>query len=219
MAPPERPGPPGGRRDRNRRQRLAALERSALRLFLRRGVSAVSVDTLAKGAKMAKGSFYRYATSKAHLIERLIRPLDVGVSSAFSRCRQDLEKAERAADLPPIYMRLAADFTVIVRDHPDLVRLYLQESRGPAEQDRAAIASLSLEIRTGAKELTDLALERGLLHGVPSWLSSAVVVGAAEELLLDHLSQKNPARDPSAVQLALVSMVLRGIASWEPTSP
>ena len=49
-APKERPGPPGGKRDVNRKRRTHAIARAALGLFLERGVESVTIDDIAREA-------------------------------------------------------------------------------------------------------------------------------------------------------------------------
>ena len=206
-----RPGPPGGVRDQNRKKKIALLEKVGLALFLERGVGAVTIDQICAAANIAKGTFYRYAESKTALVERILAPLGEGMLSAYARCRAGLEEADRKS-LAGVYLRLAADLTVVVRENEDRTRLYLQECRNPGGE-REPITSLASAIRTGAIELTAFAQERGLLQGSPAWLSATVVIGAAEELLLAYLGSDHPAESPEDVQAALVSMVLRGLAT------
>jgi len=207
----QRPGPPGGARDRNRKLKSELIQKAGLELFLESGITAVTIDQIVGRAGIAKGSFYRYATGKRELVEQILAPIAEGMPSAYARCRAGLSEADRAS-LPLVYMRLASDLTDVVRDNPDQTRLYLQECRTPVADDRAPVAALAAEIRTGAIELTALARERGLLQGGPAWLSATVVIGAAEELLLAYLRGEYEADKPEDVQAALVSMVLRGLA-------
>lgn len=205
-----RPGPPGGTRDRNRKEKLALFERVGLELFLESGLGAVTIDQIVARAEVAKGTFYRYVESKLDLVERILAPLTEGMLAAYARCRAGLEDADRNS-LAGVYMRLAADLTAVVGEHEDETRLYLQECRTPGGE-REPIAALATAIRDGAIELTALAQDRGLLQGSPAWVSATVVIGAAEELLLAYLKNDRPAERPEDVQAALVAMVLRGLA-------
>lgn len=206
-----RPGPPGGVRDQNRKKKLALLEQVGLALFLENGVGAVTIDQIVDRAGVAKGTFYRYVESKKALVARLLEPLTEGMLSAYARCRAGLEEADRDS-LAAVYMRLAADLTAVIRDNEDRTRLYLQECRTPGGE-REPITALASAIRDGAIELTTLAQQRGLLQGTPAWVPATVVIGAAEELLLAYLRGEQPAERPEDVQVALVSMVLRGLAT------
>src|SRR5687767_14548749 len=75
LVPQKRPGPAGGKRDENRRRQTAALAAAGLRLFLRHGVEAVTVEQIVDEAGVAKGSFYRYFGDKADLVEALFAPV------------------------------------------------------------------------------------------------------------------------------------------------
>jgi AcrR family transcriptional regulator len=207
----QRPGPPGGARDRNRKEKAARLESAGRELFLARGLVAVTVDQIVNRAGMAKGSFYRYVSSKTELVDHLIAPLRDDVREAFARCRAGLEEADTAR-LAAVYLRLGADLTAAIGSQADAARLYLQECRAPGEGERAPIAELATEIRAASIELTELALERGLLKSGPAWVSATAVVGAAEELLLAHFRGAAGDQRPEEVQAALVRMVLSGIA-------
>lgn len=160
---------------------------------------------------MAKGSFYRYVTSKVDLVDQLIAPLRDAVRSAFARCHADLEEAD-TNKLSIIYMRLGAELMQAVKTNPNAVRLYLQECRAPGEGERAPIAALATEIRDGSVELTRVACERGLLRQMPAWISAHAVVGAAEELLAAYFRGVGHEQKPDEIQAALVGMMLSGIS-------
>ena len=74
-APVLRPGPAGGRRDQNRKEKVRGLEEAALRLFLERGLDGVTIDDITKACGVAKGTFYRYFDDKDALVESLLAPV------------------------------------------------------------------------------------------------------------------------------------------------
>src|SRR6185295_17124251 len=89
----KRPGQPGGVRDLNRRAKAQALLDAALPLFLRHGIDGVSVDDITRRARMAKGSFYRYFTSQAALVDALIAPTRDLMLQTLEACSRALVKA------------------------------------------------------------------------------------------------------------------------------
>ncbi len=206
----QRPGPRGGIRDRNRKKKTKQLENAALTLFLKSGIANVTVEEIASQAKMAKGSFYRYAKSKTDLVTRLVAPLRDGVESAYVTSRIALKDA-KSSGLALIYFRLATHLGELVDRYPRLVRLYLQESRAPKSRERVAIIKLATIIRSGSDELTELAAKQNLLGDIAPWLSATVVVGAVEELLFAQLTGRSD-RDPAVIQRGLIEMVLYGIS-------
>ena len=66
--PKQRPGKPGGRRHRNRKERLKSLGHSALELFLAQGIQTTTIDEITKAAAVAKGSCYRYFEDKSAVV-------------------------------------------------------------------------------------------------------------------------------------------------------
>lgn len=210
-APRERPGPPGGKRDRNRRQRTEALLEAALRLFLEHGIEPVTVDEIASEAGMAKGNFYRYFQHKAELVGALVEPLATRMRQAMRRCGDALAGAETEGELSVAYETLAQSMAEATLAHPDLVRLYLQERRMPGGRgERAPIWELAEEMRAGAVRLTEVAVEHRLLRVSDPRISAYAVVGAAEELALAVMQARLDA-PPDRIAGTLISLVLDGI--------
>ena len=210
--PPERPGQPGGKRDRNRRRRSAQLRTAALRLFLDRGVDRVTIDDIAREAGTAKGNFYRYFEDKADLVAGIMKPAVEALGAAFDSCEEALREAHDQATLSAAYQRLAIGMVPLAVGEPDIVRLYLQESRAPAAGARAPIRKLADQIRRRSVELTVLAVERDLLRIRDPRISALAVVGAVEQLAWSLLSDGLDAA-PDEIAAALISLVLSGIQS------
>lgn len=208
--PTRRPGRAGGKRDTNRRERTEALHKSALALFLERGVENVTVDDIAKAAGTAKGNFYRYAADKRELVEALMAPLTEAFDAAFARCDARLQLAKSASDLTPAYLGLAMELLEAVRVHPDAVLLWLQESRAPAVGARAPIADFNRELTNKTIGLTVAAHKHGLLKKIPANVSALAVIGAVERLLIAYL-RDNLFDNPASVVQSLVMLIMEGI--------
>ncbi|MCB9597590.1 MAG: TetR/AcrR family transcriptional regulator [Sandaracinaceae bacterium] len=210
--PPERPGQPGGKRDRNRRKRLAQLREAGLRLFLEHGVERVTIDDIAKEAGTAKGNFYRYFEDKPDLVAGIVQPADEALRNAFDRCEAALEEAYDEATLFAAYQTLAIGMLPLAVGYPDVVRLYLQESRAPSAGARAPIRALADHIRERAVYLTRFAVDQGLLSIRDPRISALAVVGAVEQLTWSFLSGELDA-PPDEIARTLISLVLSGIRS------
>lgn len=208
--PPERPGQPGGKRDRNRKKRIAQIREAGLRLFLERGVEPVTIDDIAKEAGTAKGNFYRYFEDKEDLVAGILKPAEDAVRDALDRCAAALEEAHDEATLFAAYQTLALGMLPLAVGYPDVVRLYLQESRAPSAGARAPIRALADQIRERAVELTRFAVEHELLSIRDPRISALAVVGAVEQLAWSFLSGELDA-PPDEVARTLISLVLRGI--------
>jgi AcrR family transcriptional regulator len=209
--PDTRPGPAGGKRDRNRRRKTRALLEAGLRLFLEHGIAGVTVDAIAKQAGVAKGSFYRYFQDTTELVEALLAPVAAPARQALSACRESLEAAEGDAAVATAYLGLGLELAAVFNDQPDVVRLYLQESRSPAAGARAPICALADEIAGAAIALSEQAIAHGLLRRVNPRVSALAVIGAAERLLYAHLAGE-PVGDAGEVTGELVRITLEGLA-------
>lgn len=208
--PSERPGPAGGKRDANRRAKTEALCRAGLDLFLERGVEAVTIDDLARGAGVAKGSFYRYFKDKQDLVDALFEPLYADMADAFGKCRESLRKASQA-NLAMAYIGLARDLTRIQMERGDFIRLYLQENRAPGVGAREPIAKLAELIESSAIEMTHIAHDAGLLISANPTVTALAVVGATERLAYAHLGGKFEGQNEAGIAATLIGMILEGM--------
>lgn len=208
--PTRRPGREGGKRDQNRKERTQALKTAALALFLERGTGGVTIDDIVARAGVAKGSFYRYFQDSHDLTRALLEPVVLTLRQAFTRCEGTLRAARTQGELTLAYLLLAKALTHAVREHPDVVRLYLQESRAPAVGARAPLIGLAGEVRRSALVLTEAAHTHGLLRDMDPRLSARAVIGAVEELLLGYLSGQDMG-EPAHFARGLIDLVLDGI--------
>src|SRR5436190_17053896 len=110
----KRPGPEGGIRDENRKRRVAALLQACLRLCLRSGLEAVTIDDITASARMAKGGFYRYFDDKDALVRALFAPLAEAIEEAFARCSQEMAAGKSIEAIRLAYLTLATDLAALV---------------------------------------------------------------------------------------------------------
>ena len=208
--PLDRPGALGGKRDLNRRKRVQDLIDAGLRLFLEDGIETVTIDEVAKEARMAKGNFYRYFRDKADLVEAVIEPVAGTIRKAIRECDQKLRSAEGREDTVAAYVLLGAGLAGAVAMHPDATRLYLQERRAPSVPARQAISALAQELDDRAIALSEVAVDRELLVVDDPRVSALAVIGAVEGLALAALrGQFN--LDPQKTMHTLIALVLDGI--------
>ena len=141
--PSERPGAPGGKRDRNRHERTLVLGQTALALFLVRGLEGVTIDEICDAASVAKGSFYRYFEDKAALVDALVVPVETAVVTALAQCESMVREADDALSLNLAYQSLALSLFPVAMGHLDVLRLYLQERSAPPRGARVPIGRLA----------------------------------------------------------------------------
>ncbi len=210
--PPERPGPEGGVRDATRRARTTALATAALRLFLDRGIEAVTIDDIASRAGLAKGTFYTYFRDKADVVEALLAPVSATLREAFERCERALREAEEPAALSAAYQALAFALAAALAEHQGVALLYLQEARAPAVGARKPVALLARELRDRGVALTLAAREHGLLRPLDARVTANAVVGAVEALAFHALSGEDLG-PPDEAAVALIDLILHGVAA------
>ncbi len=208
--PAERPGPTGGKRDLNRRKRLAQFASAALELMQRHGVEAVTIEQICEGAGLAKGSFYRYFSGKPALVEALFERLAEQVDAAMARAETALAAADNTDALVMAYADLAMALAPVVVEEQAVVRLYLQERRGPRTEARAVIRDFGDRLLARGEALTLAARAHGLLRDLPPAVTTRAVIGAIEAVAWSHLEGDLPG-DPGALGEALISLVLEGV--------
>jgi AcrR family transcriptional regulator len=210
LVPAARPGRAGGVRERNRSRRTQQICESALDLFLVRGIEATTVDEITRAAGVAKGTFYRYFNGKPQLVETLLAPLGHEVEVAMQRCSQASAAAASMVELEAAYAALAREVMVVLFASPKVVKLYLQEGRGPSEGAREPVRRLAHKLNEGAVALTEIAHARGLVKDLSARVTAVAVVGAAEGMLVQHFSGMDFG-DAAAATADLIAMVLEGI--------
>jgi AcrR family transcriptional regulator len=209
--PRKRPGPAGGKRDRNRRENQQRLLDAGLALMLANGTAAVTIDQIVERAGMAKGSFYRYATNKDDVVEQILAPVIAEATAALDRCEQQL-RIGRRDDIAAIYLVLARELSLMVSHNAQQVLLYLQEARAPQGAAPPAIQQLADALTSRTIALTEIARDHGLIRAVDPEISALTVLGAVDAILFAHLRKRRaPHAGIAQVTAELVDIVLRGI--------
>ena len=204
--PKQRPGRPGGRRDEARRERVKDLCAAAVRLFVERGIDGVRVEDITAAAGVAKGAFYYYFRGLEELSTALFAPAAEATELAFRRCRDGLASD---AELTAVYQRLAADLGAVLVQHLDVVRLYLQERRGPDRGARRPVRAWARRLEEGARWLADEARRNRAMRDLPSAIVAHAVLGAAEQVMAAALGGEDLGDPATAVQ-QLITLLLDG---------
>jgi AcrR family transcriptional regulator len=208
--PAQRPGPKGGKRDRNRQGRIQGLCRAGLKLFLASGIEGVTIDDIVGEAGVAKGSFYLYFKDKTELIEAILATMADDLEKTFQECEAGLTSVDSSENVFSVYQVLGARLGETMFKDVDVTRLYLQECRAPAVGARKPIALLNQFVDERAVELSEVAHRHELLRQIEPKVSALAVVGAVEKLLFRTL-QAGDLGDPLSVANDMVSLVLDGL--------
>ncbi len=176
-ATPVPASPPAGRRERKKLQTRAALEAAALRLFAERGYEQTTVEDVAEAADVAVRTFFRYFSSKQHVLFG-----DVGNDIA-GRLRAAL--AGRPAD-EPVVPAVSAALESLDTDDPDQHRQIVERMR-LVQQVPSLIPQYEMvfhELHTAIAEF--VAARTGLADSslYPQALAGAAMVAAKAALCL-----------------------------------
>ncbi len=205
-----RPGLQGGAREANRRERVKALSDAALRLFVERGLDGVTIDEITQATGVAKGTFYRYFEDKAALVDALLAPVRRELLEGLEACGRALAEARDVETMFEAYRAVGAVIASALLQYPGVVRLYLQECRGPAVGARVKLVEVARLVSRHAVDITEKAHTHGLLRPIRPAVSGLAVVGAVERLLLAVLSEEEVG-NPLELPDALSTLILDGL--------
>ncbi|MCP4444952.1 MAG: TetR/AcrR family transcriptional regulator [Myxococcales bacterium] len=211
IVPSERPGPEGGKRDANRREKVQLLCAASLELFCARGVEAVTIDEVVAKAKVPKGSFYRYFSGKEELVETLFAPLVRELRQTFELTKTALESMQSSGGLNDAYSELAATVATLLVSNIDILRLYLQENRAPDVGARRPIIRVANELDEIVVRITEVARDQGLLSAQNDLRVTALTsLGAVERLLFSYV-RGDELGSPLNVSTDLIRIMLDGM--------
>jgi AcrR family transcriptional regulator len=199
-----------GRRERNKRAKLARIQRAARTLFGRQGVEGTTIRQIAEAADIGLGTMFSYATSKEDLLVSIFRD-EVGraVDRAFATVRAE-----------PLLDQVLHVFGAIIvhhQDHLGLARVFVKET--PFIDDgRHGIREFVLDLLVGLERLIERAKARGELRAeVPSRVLARNLFG----LLIWHLQawlgprRPKPKLDLTRLRESL-ELQLSGLCSGSP---
>ncbi len=180
-----RPGPAGGKRAKNREEKIARIVEAGASLFLEHGVRAVTIDQITKAAGIAKGSFYQYFKNRDELLAVLFAPFFAALRAALTAAEAGLHHAKTDADMLAAYEDLAGSLTGAVLEHDQATLVYLRERR----LGHPVVQAFVDETTAAAVRLTLVAREAGLIRDdVPPETSANLLLGTIEHLSFMVLS-------------------------------
>lgn len=197
---------------------MKALSEAGLRLFVERGLDGVTIDDITQSAGVAKGTFYRYFEDKTALVDALLEPVRRELLDGMEACGRALAVARDVEAMFEAYRAVAAVIASALLQYPDVVRLYLQECRGPSVGARVKVVELARLVSRHAVDITEKAHTHGLLRPIRPALSGLAVVGAVERLLFAVLSGEDIG-NPLELPDALTTLVLDGLRLPPETAP
>jgi AcrR family transcriptional regulator len=175
-----------GRREDNKRQKRAALERAGLLTFRAVGYEAASIEQIARDAEVARGTFYLYFPTKIALFDALADTWTTPVEVVLDAAGAALAGARDQQDVLLVYRRMAEALAGVVLLHREAIEVAFRESRQPGEAGRS-LRARELRLLSRVDRLTAEASARGLIEVGDARLFGLVVYGAVERLAWEVL--------------------------------
>jgi AcrR family transcriptional regulator len=184
--PPGTSGEVLGRRERNKRAKLARIQQAARTLFGRHGVEGTTIRQIAEAADIGLGTVFCYAANKEDLLVSIFRD-EVGraVERAFATVRER-----------PLLDQVLHVFDAIIvhhQAHLDLAKVFVKETPF-IDDSRHGLREFLVDLIGGLERLVDQAKAKGELSaGVPSWILARNLFGIFFQHLLMWLGPRRPA--------------------------
>ena len=167
--------------------RCRAIRDAALRVVGRKGLEKATVDDIAREAGVAKGTLYLYFRSRDEIIEKTI-------GAAVDDLLERLQRAADGAGAGPfdeaLERVLTAEFAYF-DENRDFFRLYF--ASGEYSEDRRLRQSrryrLHIDQLVG---LIESGRRRGELKSLDSERAAIAIAGAARDLILRRIHEKEP---------------------------
>jgi AcrR family transcriptional regulator len=210
------------RRPESRRDELLD---AAQRRFIEQGVESTTVADIVKAAGLAKGSFYRYFTSKddlfaalkGRLFERMGTQLDKAVVDALAR----FGVTGSPIDAPPSAERFGAVCDAIVNSsiqflfaEADLISVWSREAPAGELVFRRAVEHLVARVEVAI----DMGVERGVVRCRDPRRTARLIVLAVQAAAHDAIVT-GAEDDPDALIAASQAMVRRTLGLPDPADP
>ncbi len=191
--------------------RCRAICDAALRVVARKGLEKATADEIAREAGVAKGTLYLYFRSRDEIIEKTIGG---AVDDLLERLQRAADAAEQGPFADALERVLTAQFAYF-DEKRDFFRPYF--ASGEYSEDRRLrqsrryrihIEQLAAMIRRGRR--------RGELKALDPERTAIAIAGAAREIILRRIHEKEPPR-PEVDARFLRDLLVRGLRAERET--
>jgi AcrR family transcriptional regulator len=187
--------------------RCRAIRDAALRVVGRRGLEKATVDEIAREAGIAKGTLYLYFRSRDDVIEKTI---GAAVDDLLERLQRAADGAGPVPFAEALERVLTAQFAYF-DENRDFFRLYF--ASGEYSEDRRLRQSRRYRLHIDQLvELIKRGRRRGELKTLDSERAAIAIAGAARDLILRRLHEKEPP-SPEADARFLMGVLVSGLAA------
>jgi len=176
-----------GRREDNKRRKRQALLTQGAACFASDGFSAASIEQIAAGAGVARGTFYLYFSGKLELFQALMEQWLLPIEDALAATAEELAACSDRAEVSAAYERMAQSLAVVGLAHLDEIRLAFQASRQPHDAG-TWLRTRELALIDQVVAFTEEVSSRGLIDVGHPRVACLVVYGAVERLFYEFTS-------------------------------
>ena len=153
-------------------------------VFITEGYERASIETVARDAEVARGTFYLYFNDKLALFQAIVSPWTNGLLSLVEQASATLSTAERPAEARAHYEQMALGIAQLGLMHQDAIMMAFRELRSPSDAGVWLRAEEEILLQR-VTEITILARDRGLIVAPHPAITVRIIVGAVERLTFD----------------------------------
>lgn len=176
-----------GRREENKRRKHEALLAAGREAFATDGYERASIETIARSAGVARGTFYLYFDDKLALFRALVLPWTDALAEVVAGVDDAIDQVTDRTSLAAVYEGMALQIAMLGLSHSEVILLVFRELRGATEAG-AFLREQEARLLDAAIQITAHAKERGLIRVQRPAVVARMVLGATERMTFDLLT-------------------------------
>ncbi len=195
------------RAQRQRQQRRREILDAAKEVFAERGYHSASISDIIGAAKIARGTFYLYFTSKHHVFDSILE-------EALQELRSRIARIDVSEGAPPPQVQLRTNLVRVMAftlGDPHFSRLLLR-ARGQDKEVTERVDAFYAHVGDLIAASLEYGIELGLVRQCDTALVAAALLGAVRGII-DHLITGERSLDIEKVVDELLSFALGGVIS------
>jgi len=195
------------RAHRQRQQRRREIIEAAKAVFAERGYHSASISDIIGAAKIARGTFYLYFTSKHHVFDSILE-------EALQELRSRISRIDVSEGAPPPQVQLRANLVRVMEfavGDPHFSRVLLR-ARGQDKEVTERVEGFYAHVGELLEASLEYGIELGLVRQCDTALVASALLGAVRGII-DHLITSEGSIDIEVVVDELLRFALGGVIS------
>jgi len=174
--------------------RKQAILEAAANVFAAKGYRGSSIDDIAEAAEISKGTFYIYFESRKDAFVELVESFFDEFACILKENHERLEQTiDRGGDVIQALRENVMSVLGFHGDNPDLTVIAYREALGRDEEFSDRFNELNQFARRLQREEFKTMADRGLMRPEDIDLVTSITMGAAVEVIMEHiLGKKRP---------------------------